>query len=183
MTTDLVMEVRDVDEETRIVTGVAVPYDETSYLVPNPSGERIARGAFAKSIRQRETKIPLLVGHGHSGAAVGLSTRWADDDAGLLGAFRIKTGHVGDEALEDVRTGHLPAMSVGFKPLAMGRHSDGSAIVKEGRLLEVSLCAVGAYEGAQVVSVRNAQHVAALLEPFANPPAVDLSPFVLPWQR
>lgn len=181
MSTDLVMEVRNVDEETRIVTGVAVPYDETSYLVPDPRGERVARGCFAKSIRENAHRIPLLVGHTHAGAAVGLSTRWDDDDGGLLGAFKIKAGRVGDETLEDVRTGHLPAMSVGFKPIEIKRGRDGVGIVTQARLLEVSLCAVGAYEGAQVVSVRAAQHVAAMLEPFANPPAVDLSPFARPW--
>jgi HK97 family phage prohead protease len=175
------MEVRDVDEATRVVVGVAAPYDETSYLTPDPSGERIMRGAFGKSIRQRETRIPLLVGHVHGQAAVGMSTAWEDDADGLVGMFRIKPGVVGDETLTDVRGGFLPAMSVGFRPLVTGRGDDGALLVREGKLLEVSLVAVAAYEGAQVLAVRAVHELGALLAPFANPPAVDLTPFAAPW--
>lgn len=180
--TELVMDVRDVDEATRLIVGRVAPYDETSYLTPDPSGERIVRGAFGKSIRQREARIPLLVGHGHGTAAVGLSTGWEDDTEGLQGTFRVKPGNVGDEVLADVRGGFLPAMSVGFRPLALGRGDDGATLVREAKLLEVSLCAVGAYEGAAVLAVRMAAHLDQLLAPFANPPHVDLTPFAAPWK-
>jgi HK97 family phage prohead protease len=111
-----------------------------------------------------------------------MSTEWSDDDDGLVGAFRIKAGATGDETLADVRGGFLPAMSVGFRPLVVGRGNDGAALVREGKLLEVSLCAVGAYEGAEVLAVRVAHDLDALLAPFANPPAVDLTPFAAPWR-
>jgi hypothetical protein len=181
--TDLVMEIRGVDEDARTVVGRVAPYDETTYLVPDPSGERIARGAFGKSIRERETKIPLFVGHDHKGAAIGLSVQWSDDDAGLVGSFRIKPGPAGDETLADVRGGFLPAMSVGFKPVEVRRGRDGAAVVTQAKLLEVSLVGVGAYDGAQVLATRSAEHLAALLEPFTNPPTVDLTPFDTPWAR
>lgn len=177
----LAMEIRAVEESARIITGIVAPYDEVSYLTPDPAGERIGRGAFAKSIRQRSTRIPLFIGHDHKGAAVGLSTDWDDGGEGLIGSFRVKPGRAGDEALADARGGYLPAMSVGFRPLVHGRDGDGVTVVREAMLLEVSLVGVGSYAGAEVLAVRSAQHLETLLAPFANPPAVDLTPFPEPW--
>ena len=38
------------DDAERRIVGVVAPYDETTYLVPDPGGERIMRGAFKRSI-------------------------------------------------------------------------------------------------------------------------------------
>jgi hypothetical protein len=178
----LAMQLRSVDETTRTVTGVVVPYDETSYLTGDPAGERILRSAFKRSIHNRRDKIPLCLGHDHGRAAVGLSTDWVDDDAGLTGMFRIKPGGDGDQVLEDVRGGYLAAMSVGFVPQERGRGTDGAVEVRVAKLLEVSLVAVGAYDGARVLAVRAATQIDELLKPFRNPPPVDLSPFAVPWR-
>ena len=70
---NLAMEIRSVDLEERTLVGVVAPYDEVSYLVPDPGGERIMRGAFAKSIRQRSDKIPLHDNHG-TDRRLGIST-------------------------------------------------------------------------------------------------------------
>ena len=87
----------------------------------------------------------------------------------------------GDEALEEARDGYLSGMSVGFAPLNQTRGSDGVREVREARLLEVSLVVIGAYEGAKVLAVRNAQDLDKLLAPFQNPPHVDLSPIPSTW--
>lgn len=181
MSDRLAMEVRSVDPDGRTVTGVVAPYDEISYLTGDPAGERIIRSAFKRSIDNRRDKVPLCLGHNHAGAAVGLSTDWVESDAGLTGVFRIKPGPVGDEVLEDVRGGYLGAMSVGFQALQRTRGDDGTVEVREAKLVEVSLVSVGAYDGARVLAVRVKQQMHELLKPFANPPAVDLSPFPQPW--
>ena len=46
--TELAMEIRAVDVDERTIAGVVAPYDEISYLTPDPAGERIIRGAFRK---------------------------------------------------------------------------------------------------------------------------------------
>jgi HK97 family phage prohead protease len=179
--TELCMEIRAVDPDERTITGVAAPYDEVTYMTRDPSGERITRGAFGKSIRQRETRIPLCVNHDHS-HAVGMSRSWLDDGSGLTGVFAVRPGARGDEVLDDVRSGYLPALSVGFSSLVRTRGADGVVEVREAKLHEVSLVLIPAYEGAQLIGVRASVTVADMLAPFANPPAVDLTPFAAPWQ-
>jgi len=177
------MEIRDVTVARREIVGRVAPYDETSYLTGDPRGERLRRGCFATSIRQRGDRIPLCVGHNHGEPAVGMSRQWSEDD-GLVGLFEVRANERGDKVLEDVRDGYLPALSVGFAPIPSRarRGRDGALEITEAVLKEVSLVVVGAYDGAQVLAVRSAQDLDTLLAPFANPPRVDLTPFPTPWR-
>jgi HK97 family phage prohead protease len=167
------MEIRAVDAPERTITGVVAPYDETSHMVIG--GERILRNAFNRSITQRAKRIPLCVNHDHS-TAVGFSREWQNTDEGLIGTFGFRQTDLAERALADATEGVYPEMSIGFFPLAQSRASDGVMEVREGRLIEVSLVLAGAYEGAQVLGVREINELASLLQPFSNPPRVDLSP-------
>lgn len=179
------MQMRGVSESRREIVGMVAPYDETTYLVASPSGERLRRGCFNKSIAERGDRIPLCVGHDHRSAAVGKSTSWEDTAAGLLATFRVRDGAEGDKVLQDAELGYLPAMSVGFEAKHGVRAADGALEVTEGKLHEVSLLVVGAYAGAEVMAVRSAEEVRADLEawltPFKNPPRVDMSPLPPIW--
>jgi HK97 family phage prohead protease len=170
------MEIRAVSMDERTITGVCAPYDEVSYLVPDPSGERIRRGAFTKSLRQRADKVLLFRGHDHS-RAVARSRTFDDNERGLVGIFHARPSAIGDEALEEARDGYLPGMSVGFKPLQMRRGDDGVREVVEAALLEVSLVTIPAYEGAAVLAVRG---MADEVLPFA-PVVLDDGPPLMPW--
>ena len=60
MSDQLAMEIRSVDTAERTLVGVVAPYDQTTYLVADPGGERIMRGAFNESIRPaRQTRCPV----------------------------------------------------------------------------------------------------------------------------
>jgi len=155
----LPMELRDVDSDGRTLEGVVVPYDETSYLTPNPAGERVLRGAFAKSAKQRGGRVFLFRGHDH-GHPVGRAVTFSDEPDGLHGTFQIRTSLLGDETLADVREGYLPGMSVGFRPLQTRRGAAGETEVVEAQLMEVSLVAIGAYDSARVLALREAADVA-----------------------
>jgi Escherichia/Staphylococcus phage prohead protease len=163
----LVMELRSVDQLERVVVGVVAPYGEISFLTPNPAGERIRPGAFAKSLRQRAAKIPLFRSHDHT-RKLGQSRSFSDDGTALIGEFAILPGEHGDLLLEDLRLGYLDGMSAGMRVLNATRGRDGATEVREAMLAECSVTALAAYEGAALLSVRNAQTV--------NPPAVNLSP-------
>lgn len=161
MITELAMELRGADLDARTITGTVVPYDEVSYLVPDPAGERIARGAFAKSVRQRGDRIPLFRNHDH-GTMLGSSRSWADATDGLTGVFRVRPGELGDAVLEEVRDGWLPGLSVGFRALTRTRGGDGVTEVREAQLAEVSLVTIPAYDSALVT--REAQPAPSQLE-------------------
>ena len=171
----LAMNLRTVDDSQRLIIGIAVPYDETTYRVPG--GERVIRGAFKRSIQHRGGKIPLAAAHDPR-MVMGYSQEWEETTEGLLGSFRVNDGGKGDQLLEDVRNGYYPSMSVGFEATRTGVHRapDGVMEVREAKLVEVSLCGIPAYEGASVLAVRTAQDLDSLLAPFQNIPKWDLDP-------
>jgi HK97 family phage prohead protease len=173
---ELLMELRRVDPTERVVVGVVAPYDEVSYLTPHIEGERIRRGAFARSIaHHRRAGIPLLRNHDMT-TVMGYSTAFDDDDSGLVGTFRINEGDQGDTLLTDIRNGYLNGLSVGFQTIQSARGTDGVREVTEARLVEVSSVGLAAYEGAAMLAVRNAQSLDDILAPFLNRPDVNLDP-------
>lgn len=169
----LYMAVRKVDMTGRTIAGLAVPYDSTSYLTEyGDQGERVLRGAFNKSIRQRDRKILLFRNHDHD-RAVGVSTRFANTDAGLDSEFYVPPSTLGDQVLAEVDAGLLPGLSVGYKPMRTRAGVDGANEVQEAQLLEVSLVTIPAYDNTGV-SLRQTISTA---DWWRKPvPTVDLSP-------
>lgn len=184
------MELRAADVSRREIVGEVIPYDTTTYLVRDPNGEQIARGAFAKSISERRSRIPLFVNHDHS-LIHGLSTEWHDEPGSLLGTFKVKEGSAGDQILADARDGYWPGLSIDFAPVITGRDRDGVGIVKEGKLLGVSLVTIPAYDTARVLATRAADITGEPDEPtftridvaalFGPAPEIDLSPIARFW--
>lgn len=170
----LPMEYRGQDLEARTLHGCCVPYDEISYLVPNPNGERVKRGAFTKSIRQQDGKIFLFRSHDHS-RPIGRAVTFTEETDGLHGTFQIRQNVLGDEIMDDLREGYLPAMSVGFRAIQTRRGPGGETEVVEGQLKEVSILPIGAYDGARVLALRSAQYGLQI------PQVVDLTPTVPGW--
>jgi HK97 family phage prohead protease len=169
------MELRHVEQSERLIVGVVVPYDETSYLVPDPSGERIRRNAFARSIDHRGARIPLLVGHSQA-RRYGTSRRFIDEPNGLVGEFVVNAGEPGDELLSQARDGYYPSLSAGFRVIHATRGADGVREVTEAALEECSLLGFAAYDGAGLLAVRSAQNLDDLLAPFRARPDVNLDP-------
>lgn len=178
-TMNVPMQLREVDTRGRTITGIVAPYDEVSLFTESPSGERIMRHAFQRSIAHRGDAIPLCLNHDHT-TAVGISREWKDDGACLVGVFQMRDTPLAEQAIRDVDDKVLQAMSVGFLPIDRGRGSDGVIEVREARLIEVSLVMAGAYDGARVLAARMARQSEALLAPFQNPPALPVA-FIPPW--
>jgi len=175
------MQLRSVALDAREIVGQVSVHDEVSYATPaGPRGERIKRGAFAKSIQERGTRIPLCRNHDHS-RAYGMSRSWEDTATELTGLFGVRPGPDGDQLLEEARDGYLPAMSVGFLPIQAGPGEDGVIEIREAKLMEVSVLLIGAYDGSRVLAVRSAQKIEDMLAPFRNAPTVDLTPVARWW--
>jgi uncharacterized protein len=177
MTLELVMELRSVQEPERSITGVVAPYDETTYLVPG--GERIRKGAFARTIenhaRATRKKIGLYRNHQHD-YRLGVARRFTEAAEGLIGEFVVNAGRRGDEFLEECQHGYYAGMSVGMMPVRTAAGADGAREILEAALGEVSMVGFPAYEGAALLSVRSAQNLDELMAPFVNRPAVNLDP-------
>ena len=148
------MEWRTINTDERTVEGIAVPWGETSYLTPDPQGERFVAGSLTKSIRDRGDRLKLFSSHDHShaiGRAVKLDARHPD---GLWSSWRIFRTPYGDSALAEIAEGALDTMSVGFRTIRSRRGDDGAREVMEAEIHEVSVAPIGAYDGARVLAVR-----------------------------
>jgi Escherichia/Staphylococcus phage prohead protease len=164
---ELHMELRDVSEPERLVVGVVAPYDEVTYLTGQPGGERIKRGAFKRTLKNKLASrqgIGLFRNHEH-GMRMGSARTFSETETGLVGEFVVNDGPRGDEFLEECR--HV---------VRTGRGDDGAREIIEAALGEVSMVGLPAYEGAGVLAVRNAQSLDQLLAPFLNRPEVNLDP-------
>ena len=168
------LELRRVDPAERTVVGVCAPYDETTFLTADPDGERIRRGAFRRSIQHHRGAIPLLRNH-EQDRKLGRSRKFTETDEGLIGEFVVNNGGPGDALLAELADGYLDAMSVGFQPVRVERGAGGVREIVEARLVEVSMVALPAYQGAQMLAVRTAS-VDDVLAPFLNRPQVNLDP-------
>lgn len=140
-----------VDEQSRIISGLAVPFGQTAN-VGYP--EQFARGAF-------DDGVVVTVHANHGGVKRGelpvgvLTPASRNRDDGYYVECRIANTARGDEVLELARDGILKYFSVGFVP---GEHQmRGDTVVRtKATLREVSLVETPAYSGAVIESVRNA---------------------------
>jgi len=167
------LELRVADPSERIVEGLVVPWNETSFLTPDPKGERFMAGSLTRSIGERGDRIKLFHAHDH-GRAVGRALAWKPDhELGCWAQFRIAATPPGDDVLAEVGEGMLDAFSVGFRPVRTRRGGDGAREIVEAALHEVSIAPIGAYDGARVLAVRTPVTVAPTLPPM---PEVNLDP-------
>ena len=160
-------EVRE-DGDGMTFEGYAAVFNSPSQ--PLPFTEKIAAGAFHRSLRSRND-IKLLWNH-DTGSVLG-STRagtltLVEDSYGLKVRATLPNTQLGRDTAELVRRGDIDSMSFGFSVPAGGDewNSDGSErTLKSVRLHEVSIVAFPAYEAtAGTASVRGLDKVALRAE-------------------
>jgi HK97 family phage prohead protease len=148
----------EVRADGRTVYGIAVPYDQAAEI-REYNGARFTeifrRGAFARTIAERASRIKLLLNHNRQALPVGRADVLREDGQGLYAEFRVSSTEAGDEALTLASDGTLDAFSIGFEPVRDNWSKDRKNVERlEAKLLEVSLVAVPAYQGALVGGVR-----------------------------
>lgn len=151
--------VRSVDQGTREVTGIAVPWD--AEIAVYGYRESIARGAVETIDNPK-----LFAEHR---AAIGKLTAWRDTDEGWEITARISETPLGDEFYTLLRDGVIDRMSIGFEPVEQTETvaADGSVVVRRTliRVYEVSLVPFPAYDGAAISAVRSATHTEEITVP------------------
>jgi HK97 family phage prohead protease len=156
-------------KEGRLLEGCCVPYGEAQ-RVADPGGapyyEVFEPGAFARQLRAAD-KIELRYEHRDGLTdSVGVCRSLYEEAHGLFGSFAIHLGAFGDQALELVRSGILPGLSVEFSdrfshPL---RNAAGAIVRSKCVLHSVGLVREPAYTGALVTAVRSRAQWAAELD-------------------
>ncbi len=149
------------DVSGRTIFGIAAPFDQWAEVHDNkgpsrPYQERIARGAFARSIRERGHKISLIYDHQHeSTLPIGRAVRLEERDDGLYGEFQVARTARGDEALELVRDGMLDGFSIRAGIVKSKADSRSQVTRHELALADVSLTPQPVYGSAGVQGIRS----------------------------
>jgi HK97 family phage prohead protease/HK97 family phage major capsid protein len=135
------------EEPKRTITGLAVPWQVSAQL---STGETVLfeKGAIAED----STSVKLLEFHDDT-RVIGKVTALASTDEGLMFEAKIAPTRAGDDALELLKMGALDSVSVGAMPVKFKTTNDGTMLVSEARLIEISVVTVPAYQAAQIYSV------------------------------
>lgn len=142
------------ERESRTIRGTI-----TSYGVPTTDYRRIVIHEGALRPRMPLSRVKMLVDHDQR-QPVGFMVEL--DAAASVAAFKIPEGEAGDKALEDAGNGLRDGLSVGINVLdedgAFTYDAEhGTYHVYAAELVEVSLCAIPAYQDAGVTSVAAAR--------------------------
>jgi HK97 family phage prohead protease len=157
-----------------------IPYGESATICDPPDfvveQERFAPGAFDRQIKAaHRVKVWLSTLHEQGlRGIVGHGETLEDRDDGVYATFRIHDNPDGNKALQMVRDGLLPALSIEFKDLQSVRRAGFVERVR-GHLDAVSLVPVGAYKGAEVLSLRTPPVVLPRLAPLPDGLAESLA--------
>ena len=136
-------EIRESNQEERLVSGVAVPFGDT--ISVGGIQERFERGSIPSV-----EGVKLFYGHKDP---IGRVVRGEETEDGYVVEARISETEKGNEVLTLLRDGVLNKMSVGFAPVK-DRKEDGVVVREEVALKEVSIVSFPAYNNADVLSVR-----------------------------
>lgn len=139
------MDIRSVDQELREVSGIAVPYGQTTELGYGVR-ERFEPGAAvpaedAMLFWRHDEPIGKIIDHEQT-------------DAGLVIRARISDTPRGNEAYTLVRDGVISKFSVGFEPIEQRTEDDGTIVRTLTNVREISLVPMPAYDGAVLTEVR-----------------------------
>ena len=135
------------EDSPRTITGVAVPWDVTA-TVSDGTKVSFLRGAF-----DLEAKNPKLLENHDSAQLRGVVTELADSEEGLLFTAKFAKTRASDDAIELVKAGAYDSVSVGAIPEKFTMSKDGTMIVSQAILAEISLVASPAFKDAVITEI------------------------------
>ena len=143
--------IRSMNDETRTVEGIAIPWGENSRgAVENGLLERFA----PNSVESWEGDVHLYYNHDKD-IPIGRVVAGESTDEGYLVRAYISETSKGNDVYELVKDGTIRKFSIGFMPVEH-RVAPGNILERtKVRLVEVSLVSQPAYAGAEVLSVRS----------------------------
>lgn len=135
------------EDSPRTITGIAVPWDVTA-TVSDGTKVSFLRGAF-----DLEAKNPKLLENHDSTQLRGVVTELADSEEGLLFTAKFAKTRASDDAIELVKAGAYDSVSVGAIPEKFTTSKDGTMIVSQATLAEISLVASPAFKDAVITEI------------------------------
>jgi len=148
------------EESPRTITGIAVPWD-TPATVSSGESVMFTRGAF--DVNAKAPK--LLEGHDMN-ALRGVVTEVVDAEEGLLFTAKFAKTAAANDAIELVKAGAYDSVSVGAQPVKFKYDKNGTMVVSQANLVEISLVAQPAFKDAVITEI-------AASEPEPETPEAD----------
>ena len=154
------VEAAEGEEAPRTIAGIAVPWGKTATV---SSGERVKfeRGAFDLSAKPK-----LLEGHDMTQLR-GIVTELRDSDAGLEFSARFANTRASNDAIALVKLGAYDSVSVGANPIKFSYDDNGTLVVHQAEIAEISLVAMPAFKDAVITEI------AAQADPEGESPSED----------
>jgi len=135
------------EESPRTITGIAVPWD-TPATVSSGESVMFTRGAF--DVNAKAPK--LLEGHDLN-ALRGVITEMVDAEEGLLFTAKFAKTAAANDAIELVKAGAYDSVSVGAQPVKFKYDKNGTMVVSQANLVEISLVAQPAFKDAVITEI------------------------------
>ena len=140
------------EDSPRTITGVAVPWYPVSATVS--SGEKVSfkRGAFDLNAKPAK----LIEGHDMS-KMLGVVNAVVDSDEGLLFEATFARVPAAETVIELIKAGAYDAVSVGAIPVKFKYDKDGTMVVSQANLMELSVVPYGAFSDSVITEIAASQ--------------------------
>ena len=126
-------------------------------------GDTIAPGAYSKTLQNRERPIQLR--WNHYGGVVGKWLTLREDEKGLYVEGELTPGHsVAQDAYALMKHGAVNGLSIGYRPIEAEQKDDGTRLLKQIDLVEISIVETPADAAALIGDVKSAIDGAASLK-------------------
>lgn len=118
-------------------------------------GDTIAPGAYSKTLQNRERPIQLR--WNHYGGVVGKWLALREDEKGLYVEGELTPGHsVAQDAYALMKHGAVNGLSIGYRPIEAEQKDDGTRLLKQIDLVEISIVETPADAAALIGDVKSA---------------------------
>lgn len=138
------------DAGTGEVSGYGAVFDNV-----DAGGDRILPGAFAKSLNSKSDGLPMLAHHDPT-RPIGIWSEVREDKRGLRVSGRISDTADGRDVRTLAKDGAISGLSIGYWPTQSDYDSDGTRVLKEVELIEVSVVTFPMNQLARISAVKSA---------------------------
>lgn len=126
-------------------------------------GDTILHGAYAKTLAQREREVKMR--WNHYGPVIGKWLRMIEDEKGLYVEGELTPGHSkAVDVYASLKHGAIDGLSIGYYPVQIEQKGDGTRLLKEINLIEISVVEEPADTNARIGDIKSALNAAASLK-------------------
>lgn len=126
-------------------------------------GDTIIQGAYSKTLAQREREVKMR--WNHYGPVIGKWLRMVENEKGLYVEGELTPGH--SKAIDvyaSLKHGAIDGLSIGYYPVQIEQKDDGTRLLKEINLIEISVVEEPADINARIGDIKSAINAALSLK-------------------